>query len=329
MLKVAVIIPALNEEHYIEPCLESIRNQTFPFEMIDVIVADGGSNDRTKAIVTKFASKYNNVRLLDNPARIQSAAFNLGVKKSDAPYVIRLDAHVSYDEHYIERCLYHLETNPEIGDVGGICRTKVRRSGIIPESIAILCQSRFGIGGAAFRVGATAGYVDTVPFGAFPRKVINDVGGMREDLARAEDNEYVARIKKAGYKIYLDPLIISTYFARDTLAGIIRQMYANGKSIGQLFYVDRSAIGLRHFVPLLFVLGLLFTALGTLVWSSFVYLFFLIIALYIVANVFATCLECKKSDWKYIIVLPLLFTLVHISYGVGTISGLIKYRFRY
>lgn len=329
MFKVAVIIPTLNEELYIASCLESIKAQTYPFDMMDILVVDGGSKDKTREIVDDFASSHSNVRLLDNPGRIQAIAFNIGVKNSDAPYVIRLDAHVSYEVHYIERCIKHLETMPEVGDVGGICETKVRRPGILPESIAVLCQSKFGIGGAAFRVGASAGYVDTVPFGAFPRHVIIEIGGMREDLARAEDNEYVSRIRRAGYKVYLDPDIISTYYARDTFTGIIKQMYANGKSIGQLFYVDRSAIGLRHFVPLAFVLGLLFSICGAFIWFPIIYLLFTVIGLYSIVNILATCFECKKHGWKYIVVLPILFMSVHISYGIGTILGFIKYMFRY
>ena len=326
--KVAIIIPTLNEERFIKNCLDSIFKQTFPFENMDVLVVDGGSKDKTKTIVENFSSLYNNVRLIENPERIQAIAFNIGVKNSDAPYVIRLDAHVSYESHYIERCIKHLETKPEVGDVGGICETKVRCSGIIPEAIAILCQSRFGIGGAAFRVGASAGYVDTVPFGAFPRKVINEIGGMREDLSRAEDNEYVSRIRKAGYKVYLDPSIVSTYYARDTFSGILKQMYANGQSIGQLFYVDRTAIGLRHFVPLAFVLGLLFSLCGAFILFPIFYLLLTVIGLYGIVNILSTCLECKKHGWKYLVALPVLFMSVHISYGVGTILGLVKYMFR-
>ena len=138
----------------------------------------------------------------------------------------------------------------------------------------------------------------------------------------------MSRIRRAGYKVYLDPDIISTYYARDTFAGIIKQMYANGKSIGQLFYVDRSAIGLRHFVPLAFVLGLLFSFCGTFIWFPIFYLLLTVIGLYSIVNILATCLECKKHGWKYIVALPILFMSVHISYGVGTIFGLIKYMFR-
>lgn len=327
--KVAVVIPTYNEEYYIEKCIESVRNQSFPFEEMDVMIVDGRSTDATREIVQKISDQWPNVRLLDNPGKIQSIAFNIGVANSTAPYIVRLDAHVSYDSLYIEKCLCHLHSIPNIGDVGGICLTKTRCDGLIPEANAIACRSRFGIGGASFRVGAKAGYVDTVPFGAFPRNVIDEIGGMREDLARAEDNEYVTRIKRAGYKVYLDPEIVSTYYARDTLIGLVKQMYANGLSIGQLSYVDRSAIGLRHFVPFAFLMSLIVSAIGSIFWKPFLWLLLLILCMYFLCSLAATIVLCSKNGWNYFFILPLLFLSVHCAYGCGTIVGLFKYARQY
>ena len=327
--EVAVVIPTYNEELYIEGCLESLRCQSYPFRQMDVMVVDGRSEDSTREIVNKLSKQWPNVRLLDNPGKIQSIAFNIGVRNSTAPYVIRLDAHVTYEEHYVEKCLDNLRTIPNVGDVGGICLTKTKGNGLVSEANAILCQSRFGIGGASFRVGAKAGYIDTVPFGAFPRTVIDEVGGMREDMARAEDNEYVTRIRKAGYNIYLDPEIVSTYYARDSFKGIIKQMYGNGLSIGQLFYVDRSAIGLRHFVPFAFLLSLIVAAIGAIFWMPFVWLFLFIVVMYFLCALAATSILCHKYGWKFFFVLPVLFFNVHCAYGWGTLVGLFKYAKQY
>ena len=327
--KVAVVIPTYNEELYIEKCIESVRNQSFPFEEMDVMIVDGRSADATREIVQRMSEQWSNVRLLDNPGKIQSIAFNIGVANSTAPYIVRLDAHVYYDSLYVEKCLSHLQSIPNIGDVGGICLTKTKLKGILPEANAILCHSRFGIGGASFRVGAKASYVDTVPFGAFPRTVINEVGGMREDMARAEDNEYVTRIKKAGYSVFLDPEIIITYYARDTFSGLIMQMYANGLSIGQLFYVDRSAISLRHFVPFAFVMSLIVSAIGAVFWKPFLWLLLIILVMYFLCSLAAAIVLCSKKGWKYSFVLPVLFFCVHCAYGWGTLVGLFKYAKQY
>ncbi len=324
VFQVAVIIPTLNEERFISACLDSVIAQSYPVDKMDIMVVDGGSKDRTHEIVREYGRKYPNIRLLDNPGKIQSIAFNIGVRESSAPYIVRLDAHAFYKEKYIEFCVKHLAEHPEYGNVGGVCDIRPQNTKIQAEANAVLNQVSFGIGGAAFRVGAEAGCVDTVPFGAFPRKVISEIGGMREDLARGEDNEFNSRIHKAGYKIYLDPAIECIYYARDTIKASCKQMYANGESIGKLFYIDRKAIGLRHLVPMGFVLSLIGSLLIGVVYTPFLFLFAGILALYLIADILATLSACSKFGWKYIGILPVLFLFVHVSYGWGTLVGILK-----
>lgn len=330
MYKVAVVIPTLNEEKFIACCLDSVIAQSYPFNDMDVMVVDGGSKDRTKDIVEEYKRKYQNIRFLNNPGRIQSIAFNIGVQSSDAPYIVRLDAHATYNHRYIEKCIEKFSANAEVlgcapefvGNVGGVWNIRPQHSGLIAESSAILNQSRFGIGGAAFRVGAPAGFVDTVPFGCFPRKVLEKVGGMREDLPRGEDNEFNSRIRKAGYKIYLDPKIVCSYFSRDTLRTNMKQMYANGESIGHLFYVDKDSVGIRHLIPLLFVGSILCGVALAFVWLPFFYALLAELCLYFTCDLLASILAAKEHGWKYLLPLFVMFFCVHISYGWGTIVGL-------
>ena len=330
MYKVAVVIPTLNEEKFIACCLDSVIAQSYPFNDMDVMVVDGGSKDRTKDIVEEYKRKYQNIRFLNNPGRIQSIAFNIGVHSSDAPYIVRLDAHATYNHRYIEKCIEKFSANAEVlgcapefvGNVGGVWNIRPQHSGLIAESSAILNQSRFGIGGAAFRVGAPAGFVDTVPFGCFPRKVLEKVGGMREDLPRGEDNEFNSRIRKAGYKIYLDPKIVCSYFSRDTLRTNMKQMYANGESIGHLFYVDKDSVGIRHLIPLLFVGSILCGVALAFVWLPFFYALLAELCLYFTCDLLASILAAKEHGWKYLLPLFVMFFCVHISYGWGTIVGL-------
>lgn len=311
---IAVVIPTLNEEKHVEDCLNSISRQTFPFHKMHIMVVDGGSTDNTEGIVRSLMEKWDNVRFIHNPKKIQSCAFNLGVALSDAPIVIRMDAHALYDESYVERCYKHLLKDPKIGNVGGRCK-------ILPAdphsqmavANAILNRSRFGIGGSDFRVSTEEKESDSVPFGAFRREVIEEVGDMREDLPRGEDNEYNSRIRKAGYKIWFDPKIVSSYYARPTLKSSARQMYQNGLSIAWLWRIDRKSLGLRHLVPLAFVISIPFT-LG------------LTFVLYMMVALLATAQLCKEEGWKYFFPLLVLFPSIHLSYGVGTIMGFLKGR---
>lgn len=321
--EVAIIIPTLNEERFISRCLNSIIKQTYEFEKMDVMIIDGGSNDKTKDIVAEYQKSHQNIRFIENKKKIQSVAFNIGLKKSTAPYIIRLDAHAEYDSKYISLCIENLKQDEKRGNVGGRCNILPFNQSLWAQTNAILNHSRFGIGGAAFRVSNEAHDTDSVPFGAFPRKIIEKIGGMREDLPRGEDNEYNSRIRKAGYKIFFDPNIISSYFARPTLGASCKQMYANGNSIGYLYYIDREAIGIRHLVPLLFVVSGLFCIIISVLWSPFCYVFCGGLALYLIADAMASIMGAKENV-KCTLPLFILFFCVHVSYGIGTIAGLIK-----
>lgn len=326
---VAVIIPTLNEEKFWGKCLESIISQSYPFKLMEVLVVDGGSNDKTVDIVNEYNCKYPNIRCLHNPYRIQSSAFNIGVKNSTAPVIVRLDAHAYYKPYYIEGCIKGLMENSSRGNVGGQWDIQPQNDSLWAVTNAILNSSKFGIGGASYRVGAKAGNVETVPFGAFPRKVIDEIGGMREDLPRGEDNEYNSRIKKAGYKIYFDPQIECIYYARPSFMTSCKQMFANGESIGHLLYIDRESIGVRHLIPMLFVLGIIIGGLLSMLFTPFFYLFLAGISLYFILDITASIMASTKNGWKYFFPLLILFFCVHVSYGVGTLKGLIDGRKRF
>lgn len=321
MNKVAVIIPTLNEEKFIARCLDSVIEQSYPFRDMDVMVVDGGSNDRTREIVEEYGRKYINIRFIHNPGRIQSIAFNIGVVNSDAPYIVRLDAHALYKPYYIEGCIKGLEGDSKRGNVGGQWDIQPQNDSLWAITNAILNYSKFGIGGASYRIGAKAGDVDTVPFGSFPRTMIEKIGGMRDDLPRGEDNEFNSRIKRAGYSIYFDPAIECIYYARPTLKASCRQMYANGESIGHLFYVDRDSIGLRHMIPLIFVIGIIGGTILSLVFFPFVYLLLAGLCLYFLCDFVASLLAAKEHGWKFLLPLFVMFFCVHFSYGWGTIVG--------
>lgn len=168
--EVAIVIPTLNEERFISRCLNSIIKQTYEFKKMDVMIIDGGSNDNTKEIVAEYQKSHQNIRFIENKKKIQSVAFNIGIKNSTAPYIIRLDAHAEYNSEYISLCIKNLKDDKKRGNVGGRCNILPFNQSVWAQTNAILNHSRFGIGGAAFRVSNEAHNTDSVPFGAFPRK---------------------------------------------------------------------------------------------------------------------------------------------------------------
>src|SRR5687767_12931364 len=99
--KVAVIIPARNEDRFIAMCLDSLLASDYPKELLDVVIVDGDSSDQTRLVVDGYARRYPFVRCISNPLRTTPSSLNIGINATEAEIVVRLDAHATYDSHYI------------------------------------------------------------------------------------------------------------------------------------------------------------------------------------------------------------------------------------
>jgi succinoglycan biosynthesis protein ExoA len=323
---VSIIIPTLNEERHIKICLDSVFDQTYPSTSLEIFVLDGESTDQTVEIIKELQSFHPNLYLLNNKKKIQSAAFNLGLDNSKGDIIIRLDAHCTYESNYI---LYivenHLES--EYGNVGGYCYVKPGSNTLIANAIALINSSKFGLGGASFRVGKVRKLTDSVPFGAFPKKVISIVGKMNEDLPRGEDNEYNSRLRKAEYKILFDPRIIAYYYSRQNLILFLKQMFDNGFSIGVLMHLSVRAINLRHIIPLLFVGFLIISTFFSFFYTPIGTILVIVLIIYFLLNFINGVQMVSRNEIKLIPIMIFTTFFVHLNYGIGTLYGLVKQRY--
>lgn len=320
---VVVIIPTFNEHLFIKKCLSSVYNQTFFQYIKRILVIDGGSTDGTITIINEEAIKMPKVHLFNNPKKIQSAAFNMGVDFSEEDVIVRLDAHAFYDSKYIELCVYRLISNKTYGNVGGRWIILPYNNSYMAGIIAKINTIKFAMGGADYRSGMIAKEVETVPFGAFPRSVVNEVGVMNESLCRGEDNEYNQRIIGAGYKIFFDPNIFCKYYSRPSFISFIRQMFNNGVSIGVLMRQNFKAISIRHHIPFLFVLFLVFFSFLSFFSKFFLIVLGIVVTLYAVLDFTVSLLSCIKNKLHYFPIIFIMIFLIHITYGIGTIYGLL------
>lgn len=317
----SIVIPTLNEERYIGNCLESLLQQDYPAEQLEVFLVDGGSTDNTCALIQQLSAQYPHLNLLHNPGQTIPKALNIGIQASSGRYIIRLDAHSTYPTNYISNCVKFLE---ETGadNVGGVCLN--HGQGLWGKTIALLLASRFGVGNSSFRVGAKDGYVDTVPFGAFRRDVFDKYGYYDVRLNRGEDNEMNYRIRKNGGKIYLANDIKVNYFCRDSVGSFIKMGFQNGKWNIITSSLCPGSMGVRHFIPLFFDLSLLLLGLGS-VFSPYAWLKYILLAevlcygLLDLGYAFSLAL---KNGWRYFLPLVILYPLFHISYGLGSLTAL-------
>lgn len=324
--KVSVIMPVYNESKYIAKCIDSLLEQDYPIDDMEWVFVDGASPDNTKEIIGRYIEKYPDlIRVYDNPNKTVPYAMNIGLQNTTGKYIVRLDAHAEYQNDYISQCVHFLDTT-DADNVGGHFNTKARTK--MGSRIALMLSSQFGVGNAQFRVRGKDGYVDTVPFGAFRREIFDRVGLFDERFTRNQDNELNWRIRKSGGKIYLTEKIQLTYYCRDTIGGINKMGYINGKWNIITMALCFGAMGIRHFIPLCFLLSLVFMPVISIFLPFMWWVFAAEMALYTALDIGYSAVYAAKAenDNKFVAFLCLLiiFPAFHISYGFGSLMGIFK-----
>jgi len=321
---ITIIMPIRNEEKYIGLALDSIREQDYPADSFEVLVVDGMSDDATRDIVLAKGREFTNLQLLDNPGKIVPCALNIGLQRSRGEVIIRVDGHVILDPDYVSQCVHYLEQT-SAACVGGVISSI--NTSWIGQAIAIAMSSKFGVGNAHFRTRGTEGkegYVDCLAFGAYRREVFDRIGGFDEEMVRCQDDEFNYRLRKKGGKIFLSPRIRSYYFTRSSLGHLFRQYFQYGEWKIRVLAKHFSMMQYRQFIPPLFVISLL-TGLLLAPFSQWVRLILGVeLALYILCALINSILLCRDNRIQYLPVLPVIFFILHSSYGLGFLYGLVK-----
>lgn len=318
---VSIIIPCHNEEKFIGKCLESIIQQDFPKENLEVLVIDGDSTDGTREIVKEYAGRYPFIKLLDNPKKFTPFGLNIGIKASKGEIIIRMDAHAGYEKKYISKCVKYLNEY-KVDNVGGLMVTVSRSDTVLGRTIAAVLSHRFGVGPAVFRVGAKEPIlVDTVFGGCYRKETFEKIGYFNENLPRGQDMELNLRIRKFGGKILLVPEIKSFYYARSDIGSFWRHSFTDGVELISPLKFGVVIFSWRHLVPLVFVLSLI--ALVLLAFFSLKFLWPLLV--YLLINLyFSAKISLAKKDFRYLFLAPIVFAVLHIGYGLGSVYGLLK-----
>ena len=317
---VSVVMPVYNEEKYIEKCIDSLLLQDYPKDNMEWIFVDGCSNDKTVEFLKVYQKQYPRlIKILNNSHKIVPYAMNIGIESALGKYIIRLDAHADYAIDYISKCIYYLE-NTDAENVGGLAETKAK--GFMGNAIAKMLSSKFGVGNSQFRTKGESGYVDTVPFGAFKRDVFSKYGGYDERLVRNQDNEMNFRIRKNGGKIYLSNDIHLSYYCRDSISGISTMARKNGMWNVITTKLCPGSMGLRHFIPFVFVISIISLGVLGFLHPVFWALLSAELVLYLLLNIVFSANQAEGI--KEFLVMLVLFPMFHISYGVGSLIGIAK-----
>jgi glycosyltransferase involved in cell wall biosynthesis len=318
----SVIVPTLNERNSIRRCIDSLLSAAPDNDAskLEIIIIDGLSTDGTREIVTEYMNETSVVRLVDNPDQSTPSGFNLGFDEATNDVVVLMSGHAHVADDFFDVLNSLFDSSKVDAEVIGPRALPVG-DGHIQTGIAGALASRFGAASSRFE--SVDGYVDTVPYGAYRREVIEEVGKMDLSLVRGQDYEYNQRVRRTGYSIYQTSQTRVYYYPRKTLKSLFRQKFGNGKARAQMYHHDNPStllIRISKCSPLsiLFVLALV-------LFAPLILMFSVAFSLYTLAVVAASCEVIGREDWLTFKNLPAIFTAlitIHTAFVTGFIRGI-------
>jgi cellulose synthase/poly-beta-1,6-N-acetylglucosamine synthase-like glycosyltransferase len=321
---VTVVVPVRNEERFVGATLQALLQQRYPADRFEIIVADGQSEDDTVGVVRRFQAEHANIRLVDNPRRLSSAARNLGVHLARGDYLLVVDGHCELrNPNYLSDLVAVFERHG-VESVGRPQPLDVTDATPLQRAIALARSSRLGHNPGSFIYADEGGFVPPQSVAiAYRRDVFERVGTFDEGFDACEDVEFNTRLHAAGGRCYFAPQLAVHYHPRASLRGLVIQMIRYGRGRARLLLKHPSTFSVPPLVPagLLTVLGVTF-ALG-LAAPAFATLFCLISFVYGSALIVSgTAVATRGRVPELALVLPAVFASIHVGAGCGVLVEL-------
>jgi glycosyltransferase involved in cell wall biosynthesis len=320
---VSVVIPVRNEARAIVSCLDAVLGQDYPASRLEVLVVDGGSQDDTVAVVERYAARDPRVRLLTNPSGTIPAGLNVGIRAAQGDIVARVDARTRLATEYIGTAVELLERKGAT-TVGG--PVQYAPGSFMAHALALVMQSKFGVGGAAARYGdADEQWTDTVYLAVTRRATFARAGLYDEEILQDEDSDLSYRIRALGGRILVSPRLRTSYSNPGSFRRFVGKNLRFGYWKARVWQKYPAMAGWRHFVPPAFVLTVsasaalapVSPAAGTVLTS--------VAALYGAAATASAVALARRAGWHYLPVLPAVFLTMHLAWGAGFIAGAIRF----
>ncbi len=327
---VSVVLASLNEGNHIEKCMASLREQETADFDLEILAVDGLSSDGTREYLEKIAAVDSRVRVLINEKRRTPFAFNLGLREAQGEYLCIFGAHAVYRKDYISVCLKELLAKGA-GGCGGRVFTEPASDSLSARLVAYTMAHPFGSSRKSFRTQAE-GFVDSVGYMVVRKEALMAVGGYSEGLLRNQDNDTSQKLRAMGHRIYCTWQTHCFYHPKERISELLRYAYRNGFWNAISLRENPSSMGVRHFIPFLFVLGLLGSFLLALIGilsptpfrTLFVLPFLLALLLHLSAGTFAALQISLRRKDPGALLLPFVFLGFHFAYGLGTLIAILK-----
>jgi succinoglycan biosynthesis protein ExoA len=320
-------MPVYNEAGFIGRTLESVLSQDYPADCLEVLIADGRSQDGTREVISELVTPHPDiaVRVVDNPGRIVSTGLNAAIAQAKGEVIIRIDGHCEVSPDFIRENIRLLAEHPEAWSVGG----PIVHGASSPygQAIAAAMSHWLAVGNACHRFPHYEGFAEGAQFPAIRRWVFDKIGNFDEKLVRNQDDEFNYRINQAGGKIYISPRVRYIYYVRDSIVKLFRQYFQYGFWRIPVIKKHRRPIKLRQIVPSLFYLSitlLLLIGLSQNQWK----LALALPSIYITSLILLGMTFIRKLGLNVALRLPLIIAAIHAGYAWGFLYGLVASIFR-
>jgi len=312
---VSVVLPVRNEAESLEATIASIVAQDYPGR-IEIVVADGMSDDGTRELLDDLSSRYEQLRRIDNPTGRTPNGLNLAIHAARGDIIVRCDGHAELPPDYVRTAVTALNETGAV-NVGGIQRAV----GVdwMQRAIAYAMTSRVGVGDARFHYGGEAGPVDTVYLGVFRREPLLAAGLFDEELTRNQDYELNIRLRANGGVVWFDPRLEVVYRPRSSLRKLASQYFQYGSWKRRVIRMHPESTRLRQLIPPLFVIALL--ASLALVFTPWRLAALPLPILYLLLLGSATAVQLGRTRDPAALAMPAAVATMHIAWGFGFLAG--------
>lgn len=245
---VSVVIATRNRRALLAQTLDALARQTWPSDRFEIVIADNGSTDDTRAVIERAAATpgATSIRYLLVATPGKSHAINAALREARGDLLALTDDDVLPEPNWIERLAAALtETNADFA----AGRILPRWESSPP---AWMSSALYGVlavpdnGETRLRIGGGA-RADVIPIGAnmaVRAAVVRHVGGLRPDLGKlegtlrtGEDHEFFLRMLHAGYRGVYEPTALVHHWVPDERLerGYFRRwLYQNGRDVARL-----------------------------------------------------------------------------------------------
>jgi len=327
---VSVVVPVRNEARHLGGLLDQILGQDYPPEQLEVIVADGGSEDGTAGIIAEYAARHpDRVRGVDNPGLRSSAGRNAGVAAARGEWIVFVDGHCTLPGRDWLRQQMAEAAGRQARCLSRPQPLQAEKADSWQATIAHVRASRLGHGADSTIYDTHArGWVHPGSSGAaYQAAVFDQIGGYDESFDACEDVEFNERVAQAGMQAWQCPEAVVHYAARRSLDGLWRQMVRYGRGRVRLMRKHRQARSAAQWLPAAWLLwlpvGVAGTALGSGDWRL---LNAAGLALYAGALAAGAAGVGWRHGWRHGLRAPAVYFTIHAGLGGGALREVFPQR---